>query len=1529
MEIAIVGMAAAFPGAGDTAAFWANLVTGTDAVTEVEPSRWDADRHYRAGDPRPGEHSPSKWGGFLAPMPFDPVAHGVPPAALGSVDPAQLLALLVAGQALADAGYDTREFPRDRTSVIFGAEAGADLATAYGARALVATSYDEPPAGLDEHLPRLTEDSFPGILSNVIAGRIANRLDLGGVNYTVDAACASSLTAVDLAVKELITGTSDMVLCGAVDVHNGLHDYLLFGSVQALSPTGRCRAFDESADGIVISEGVACLALKRLADAERDGDRVHAVIAGVGGASDGRAMGLTAPRAQGQRTAIGRALHAAGVRPAQIGLVEAHGTGTVVGDRTELSALSEVFAGDGAVPGSCSLGSVKSLIGHTKCAAGMAGLIKAVRAVQTGVRPPTGHLTRPNRFWEPATSPFTFDRAARPWLRPPAERVAGVSAFGFGGTNFHAVVRAHPSTADPEQAIERWPAELFLLRGTDAAADLTARAEAAGDYPGVMHALALEWFRHTSGDSRPVRAAVVAGDLPALRNALRRVAEGTADPAAGVHLAGDSPASLEVAFVFPGQGSQRPGMLADLFTAFPALRTELYQDPALAGVMFPPAAFGEADTAAQRDRLADTRHAQPALGVAGLALLDLLTGFGVRPDMAAGHSYGELLALYTSGVLSRSELLRLSRERAAAMHAAAGDGGGMVAVSAGADEVSAVLADHDPDGTVVIANHNGPQQVVIAGPVGSLESATEALRAAGHPVTRLAVSCAFHSPAMTGAATRFDAALAGSSLRTPAVPVWANVSGTRYPADPAEIRRLLTGQLAAPVRFLSQVEDMYAAGARVFVEVGPGRTLSRMISRILGDRPHVTVPCDVPGEPGLPRLLTALATLAAAGVPVDAGRLFSGSRAVAAPPPRRTGWTVDGHLVRGADGSPVPGGLRPADQAPRLTAASGGGSREATVLEFLRTSRELVGAQRDVMLGYLNGSAPAAPVTVPPDAPEEVALPATGDVPATIVRLLSERTGYPIEMLGPGLDLEAELGIDSIKRTELAQALLERLGVPAPPEGVGVLVAARTIAELTTLLDGVPAATPAVAGTPAADRAPLPPERYVPIREPVAAPAGASLAGQRIRLLGGPSDLAAALGERLARDGARITPDDDHADVAVLLADGGTAVPRVYAGLRPLLLAGVPEIAVVTTGDGAGLPGLVRAATHEYPGSRLRLLDLDPGLGLAERAGRIAEELTIPARGVFQLTGSARTIRRYVRQDLSPGDDELALDAGSVVLLTGGGRGITARTALALAARSGCHVELVGRTPAISGREDPATAGRTDPAELRRALLDAGYATPAEVERRMRELLAQRELRSVLDRLAASAASVRYHRVDVRDGARLAATVDDVYRRHGRIDVVVHGAGMVADRFIKDKDPDAFAAVYDAKVSSARVLLDTLKPDLRLLVLFSSVSGVFGNSGQADYAAANDALDALASAAADRITGRTLAVAWGPWAAAGGGMVSAALEREYARRGISVIDPEAGVEALLHEMRHGPRDTHQVMYLAGDPAPFRAEDFDG
>ncbi|WP_142214880.1 type I polyketide synthase [Streptomyces sp. SLBN-118] len=1588
LDIAIVGMACRYPGADDLAGYWANIVAGTDSVTEVPADRWDSAAHYDPDPARAGERTPSRWGGFLSPAPFDALAHGIAPASLGSIEPVQLLALDIAARALADAGYaGGRRFDRSLTSVVFGAEAGTDLAGAYGFRALYPGYLGELPPELDEQLPRLTEDSFPGVLANVIAGRVANRLDLGGANCTIDAACASSLAALDLACKQLRHGESDMVLCGGADVHNSINDYLMFASVRALSPTGRCRPFDASADGIALGEGVACLVLKRLADAERDGDRIHAVVKAVGASSDGRSLGLTAPRPEGQRRALDRAYRLAGIAPREIGLVEAHGTGTVVGDSTELAVLTEAF-GD-IEPGHCSLGSVKSQVGHTKCAAGLAGLIKAARAVHRGVRPPTLHLTSPNPDWQPDSSPFCFDTEARPWTAPAGRRIAAVSAFGFGGTNYHAVLAGYGEEDEPAHGLDVWPAELFCFRGTDRAAALrsvdrlAARLEQndTAGRPWPLRDLAAE----TSCGEGTIHVAVVATGLEDLAGKLERAQEFV--PGDGVHVRDEDPDPGKTAFLFPGQGSQRPGMLGDLFIAFPRLRALLYdEDPRRTAAMFPPAAFTPEGRAAQRAAVTDTRTAQPALGLTGAAAHLLLTSLGVRPDCTAGHSYGELVALWAAGAYDTATLMRLSERRAEAILTAAGDEPGAMAAVASAPQD---LPDLPPG--CVVANHNAPEQSVISGPTGAVDAAIGALREAGLRAERLPVACAFHSEVVAGAAQQLAEELARARVAGPAIPVWSNTTASPYPAGAAAVREMLARQVAEPVRFAEQIEAMYAAGVRTFVEAGSGRVLTGLLGRILGDRPHTAVPLDVAGEHGVTRLVTALAELAAAGVPFDPEPLFRGRTApLPAEAPRRAGWLVDGHLVRTADGEPVAGGLVPARRVASAPAAAPAGRREDAVLEYLRGARELVAAQRDVLLGYLGAEAP-------PDsrAPVQVAMPAPApQVPApqptaeetdgrlltpdqlldAVLEIVHKRTGYPREMLDPALDLEADLSVDSIKRVEIIGALSDRIGLARGADGpaesaveelsrlktisgiVDWIVARRTTTEPDT-------AAPASADEPSCE--PVLPARVsrllvevVPVGPPAGHDPADVLPGLRLAVVDDGLGVAAALAAALESHGAEVRtlhPErladaagaDGVVDLSSLRPAPDPVLPETFGALRRILTAGPRRLLLVTGRGGAfgrtapsqvvpgsasdpipgaGLYGFARTAAIEHPGTAVRAVDVDP----KDRPERIAAHLIAELCALEEpvaigYTNGTRATLRTVAVPLFAGEPEPPLPLGrdAVVLLTGGARGITARTAVALAEATGCHIELIGRTPLPDDAEDPSVADAHDRVALRAALVRQGLRTPAEVEAAATRILAAREIRTTLADLTGTAASVRYHAADVTHPDAVRDVIGDIRDRHGRLDGIVHGAGTIEDKLLCDKDPASFARVFATKVDGARHLLAAADgPSPCFLVLFGSVAGVFGNRGQADYAAANEALDTLAASSwSQRFPGRVLAVDWGPWAAEAGGMVTPELERMYASRGIPLLDPAAGTAALLAELAHGT--TGQVVLVAQDPVESR------
>ena len=1195
--LALVGMGCMFPRAGNRQEFWRVLRRGEDGITEVPPTHWSATDWFD-GDPTSPDRTYSRVGGFLEPYPFDPTEFNMPPNSLEATDTSQLLALVGAKAALEDAGYgpNGRPVPKERTSVILGVTGTLELVVPLGARlghphwrrALREAGVDPETSErvvrqIAESYVPWQEASFPGLLGNVVAGRIANRLDLHGTNCVVDAACASSLAAIHLAAAELLSGRSDLVLTGGVDTFNDVFMFMCFSKTPALSSEGTIRPFSDDSDGTLLGEGVGIVVLKRLADAERDGDRIYAVLTGMGTSSDGGGGAIYAPDASGQRRALVRAYEEAGVPPRSIDLVEAHGTGTKVGDLVEFESLRSVYAEDSSDLQWCALGTVKSQIGHAKAAAGAASLCKAALALHHKVLPPTLKIRRPHPKLGIDQSPFYLNTETRPWLSPAGHpRRAALSSFGFGGSNFHLILEEHGA----KRQTPAWDGSVQILAASGATREAVADRleELSSGRPDTLNWRA-DQSRRSFRAEDPWRALVVAppSEVPArligAAEALRAGRELPPDCFAG----GPEATPGQIAFLFPGQGSQYVGMGRALATVFPEMLESLEHaeaalppEQAPAGRIFPRPAFDEQTLTEQKQDLTRTEVAQPALGAVEVGMLGILGRFGLRPNAVAGHSFGELVALHTAGRLEADALVHLSGLRGRLMAQANKGQGSMLAVQAPLEEIAALAAETG----LVLANRNHPLQGVLSGTREALARAEAICQERNWQARPLEVSAAFHSPLLESTRQPFAEALAGLPFPQGTVPVYANATAAPYPDDPEACRTLLADQLLSPVDFMGIVENLYAAGVRTFLEVGPKAVLTGLVRTTLAEREHRTLSLEARGtNNGLENLARALAELAALGVPVHLDRW---EEPASEPRPKRMEVTIVGANYRSPQSRPTPPweepkrpapGYEPAPpvQAPQPAAqqanvphvaAPSPAPRQAdpapmpwtappasawtapppalvapapeALSEAFRTIQEgltamqalqqqttaahqrflegqeqvqrvfhslLAGQQRlaEATMGVpsMVVPPPPAPMTVPappppmaftappspmthaappppmafaappppmthsappppmatPATPPPVAVPKPGDaresVTSTILEVVAEKTGYPVEMLNLGMDLEADLGIDSIKRVEILAAVEERLPnlTAITPDEIGTLHTLQQVAD--------------------------------------------------------------------------------------------------------------------------------------------------------------------------------------------------------------------------------------------------------------------------------------------------------------------------------------------------------------------------------------------------------------------------------------------------------------------------------------------------
>jgi acyl transferase domain-containing protein/NAD(P)H-dependent flavin oxidoreductase YrpB (nitropropane dioxygenase family) len=1738
-DIAIVGMSCVLPKSKDLREYWENILARVDAITEIPLHRWDW-RLYFDADRTAKDKVYSKWGGFLDDLVFDPTQYGMPPKSIESVDPMQMMGLEVARRTLVDAGYGDREFDRENASVFIGASGGAgDFGLQYGLRSEMPRFNGQLPADVAERLPEWTEDSFAGILPNVVAGRIANRLNFGGVNVAVDAACASSLAAVYQGVAELVAGRSNFVIAGGVDTVQGPFGYLCFSKTQALSPRGRCSTFDAAGDGIAISEGIAMVAMKRLADAERDGDRIYAVIKGVGASSDGKAKGLTAPLPAGQLRAMRRAYQMAGFGPSTVGLFEAHGTGTVVGDTAELESTTRLMKEEGAAPRQAVIGSVKTNIGHTKASAGVAAMVKAALALHHRVLPPHRNLTVPNRVLADADAPLYLLDEAMPWIaREDRPRRAACSAFGFGGTNFHAVMEEYAGEYREwlrPPASDVWTAELLVWSEADRGA-LLGRVQALSARLEGLDALALRdlaasltarWRR------RGETLAIVAKGIDDLRAKLAAAASfldgkaGSLPP--GVFHGTATQAAGKVALLFSGQGSQYPGMAREAGLHFePVAQALALADAALSGpfaerfgagtrlsqFVYPRGAYDEESKLAARKRLTSTDIAQPALGAVEVGLLGLMQSLGLQADMAAGHSYGEFVALFAAGAIDFDALMQLSAARGRFIVDAAADAGAelgtMAAVNAPRKVVEDAIADIDQ---VIIANHNAPLQSIISGTRDGVKAATARLAQVGVEVTEIPVAAAFHSNLVKPAQQALSDMIEATPWQPTRMPVYSNTTARPHAADVARVKKQMAEHLVRPVEFVAEIEAMHKDGARIFIEIGPKAVLARLTTRILEGQPHSAIAID--DGSGLAGLLAGVAQILCAGVNLDLARLFArrdcrigdpaepagllrtqtipknawllnGSVARrAAEPVRQVGVTLEQANERAAEqasqaaavaaasvaAAPVQAvtqAVAPVASLPARVAAEPGqsvqinqswrrsrpmderrpgpGMADSVMSQYFDTMRQFLETQERVMSSYLGegGAArpvqrarpmampmalprmseavPVAPVIAPPvavtvpapapvaapvpapvakapeaAAPVKVAAPAPAPAPAPVAKaaepapagetlsreklvdmlltIVEEKTGYPRDMVGLDQNLEADLGIDSIKRIEVVGAMLQLLPAAhreALTESRSKLNTQPTLNGMVDLIAQAKVGAVAVpfdlAGVGAkAERISHPPRLIMrPLPEPIASDAARSLAAGRFILtrdsLGVADALAGLLRARKA-EVVLLAPELPGDETAIMQACRSSELAAPVAGFVHLAALGMPALAadagpaqwraaldanekslflfvrelstafvegahvVAACGLGglfgregtaapelslvSGAVGALKSLREEREGLRVKAVDLDTRRTAAEMAADLLSEIEL--EGGRQEVGypeGRRTIFRSVAETVSTDADREAALSNLVVLATGGARGITAEVLRELA-RPGNTLALTGRS-ALVAEEPVELAALPDADSLRKhfvAQVRGGVLklTPGEIQRRVQQSLDQREMRANVADLRAGGATVEYHAVDVTDEAAISALVADLRQRHGRIDGVVHGAGVIEDKRLADKKSDSWSRVVDTKVIGLLLLQKHLDPaTLKFFTVFSSVAGRYGNSGQSDYATANELMNRLCMSLQARWGERVAvsALCWGPWGATkfGAGMVTAETEAKFAEKGVYLVSAELGRRLFRQEI---------------------------
>ncbi|MFK8101186.1 MAG: beta-ketoacyl synthase N-terminal-like domain-containing protein [Saprospiraceae bacterium] len=1179
--VAVIGFSAMFADAHNAEDFWTNIVQAKDSIIDVPESRWRIADYYDEDVTAP-DKTYCKRGGFLPEIDFNPMEFGLPPNILEVTDVSQLLGLVAARDALEFAGYgkDSSKFTaplKAKTGVLLGVGGGQKLITPLIARlqypiwekALRASGIAE------EDIPHIVdkmkkayvgwnENSFPGLLGNVISGRITNRFDLGGINSVVDAACAASLSAIKMSLSELVEGRCDMMLTGGVDTDNSPFMYMSFSKTPAFSKSGKISPFSEAADGMLIGEGLGMLVLKRLEDAERDGDQIYAVIKGVGTSSDGRFKSVYAPRSSGQALAMERAYEEAGYPAASVGLLEAHGTGTGAGDPTEFESMQMVFGKDNPRKQHVALGSVKSQVGHTKAAAGAAGMIKAVMALHHKVLPPTINVDQPNPKFDIENSAIYINTETRPWFTDGQPRRAGVSAFGFGGINVHIAMEEYQPEHQAAYRLHQPYRNIMLQAASPAAlAKLcaTTLTDLRSDQGEAKFNELCANSENIELNAKSPRVGFVAQTpaacielLEMLNKDFPTTQETWEHPKGIFYRAQGIAKDTKVVALFSGQGSQYVGMGKEVTAAFPEMRTafsavdELFQTDKktrLTQKVYPNPVFSEAARKVQAQALTKTEFAQPAIGTLSMGLYKMFTKAGFKADFTAGHSFGELTALWAGGAYDDQTFLALAKARGEAMALSNpnADAGTMLAVKAPVEKVEAELTNLPG---VKIANVNSTKQVVLGGSTEAIKAATETLKEKGFSVVPLNVAAAFHTSFVEHAQVPFAKFVDQQQFKRLTTPVYANGTGKPYPKTPAAIKNALKTQILNAVLFKDQIENLYQAGGRVFVEFGPKSVLTNLTKTILRGKEHYAVALNASNKKDSDLLLRqAVIQLQVLGIslgnidpyklevisttkPTKLNVKLSGNNYVSTQTQKAYYDTInDDFQITAATKVVEKTVIKEVEkivEVPIENFATHQNSEEEMMnkeyLEILKSTLEHFKSQQTKSLeiferflkdqndqsqsllqllqgqvdtpssktilsntsvknnsngnGSANGSTngiskttakpqvkltPTAPAVSTTTAPVATApTPASNGLNRTkleniLMTVISEKTGYPTEMLELEMDMEADLGIDSIKRVEIFGSMTEQ-----HPEVSGInpqeLTELRTLGQIVDYLVG-------------------------------------------------------------------------------------------------------------------------------------------------------------------------------------------------------------------------------------------------------------------------------------------------------------------------------------------------------------------------------------------------------------------------------------------------------------------------------------------